>query len=63
MYLISHLGETYLHLIVKKKNKERKERTFANVHVMMLASIVGPVGAIGCTVGTQTILNRISGYI
>ena len=30
---------------------------------MMLASFVGPVGAIGCTVGTQTILNRISGYI
>ena len=29
---------------------------------MMLDSIVGLVGAIGCTVGTQTILNRISGY-
>ena len=30
---------------------------------MMLASFVGPVGAIERTVGTQTILNRISGYI
>ena len=30
---------------------------------MMLASFVGPVGAIGCTVGTQIILNRISGYL
>ena len=30
---------------------------------MMLDSFVGPVGAIGCTVGTQTILNRISGYL
>ena len=30
---------------------------------MMLASFVGPVGAIGRTVGTQTILNRISGYM
>ena len=28
---------------------------------MMLASIVGPVGAIGCTVGTQTVLNGTLG--